>query len=56
MNEVPEYKEIHDKYMKEQKKIEEYQVQCKDEAFDLMKQYFMISGTRKERKWRGTQN
>lgn len=30
----------HDKYMKEQKKIEEYQVQCKDEAFDLMKQYF----------------
>lgn len=40
MNEVPEYKEIHDKYMKEQKKIEEYQVQCKDEAFDLMKQYF----------------
>ena len=26
--------------MKEQKKIEEYQVQCKDEAFDLMKQYF----------------
>ena len=21
-------------------KIEEYQVQCKDEAFDLMKQYF----------------
>ena len=40
MNEVPEYKEIHDKYMEEQKKIEEYQMQCKDEVFDLMKQYF----------------
>jgi hypothetical protein len=40
MRELPEYKEISDKYDEEQKRLEEYRRACKDEAFDMMKQYF----------------
>jgi hypothetical protein len=40
MHELPEYKEISDKYDKEQKRLEEYRNTCKDEAFDMLKRYF----------------
>ncbi|MBE5951549.1 MAG: hypothetical protein E7260_08145 [Lachnospiraceae bacterium] len=40
MDELPEYKEISDKYREEEKKLEEYRNSCKDEAFDMLKQYF----------------
>ncbi|MDD3138201.1 MAG: hypothetical protein PHX08_04425 [Lachnospiraceae bacterium] len=40
MNELPEYKDISDKYREEEKRLEEYRNSCKDEAFDMMKQYF----------------
>lgn len=40
MDELPEYKEISDKYCKEEKRMEEYGNSCKDEAFDMLKQYF----------------
>lgn len=37
---VPEYKEIWNKYIEEEKEIEKYRIKCKDKAFDLMKKYF----------------
>lgn len=40
MDELPEYKEISRKYFEEEKRLEEYRRFCKDEAFDLLKQYF----------------
>lgn len=40
MDELPEYKEISDKYREEEKRLGEYRSACKDEAFDMMKQYF----------------
>ena len=40
MDELPEYKEISDKYRAEDKRLEEYRNQCKDEAFELLKEYF----------------
>ena len=40
MNELPEYKEISEKYFGEEKRIEEYRRKCKDEAFDLLKEHF----------------
>lgn len=40
MEEVPEYKEIYDKYFDEEQKIEEYRRRCKDEAIDLLKEHF----------------
>lgn len=40
MDELPEYKDISDKYREEEKRLEEYRKSCKDEAFDMMKQYF----------------
>ena len=40
MDELPEYKEISDKYSAEDKRLEEYRNQCKDEAFELLKEYF----------------
>ena len=40
MDELPEYKEISDKYREEEKRLEKYRESCKDEAFDMLKQYF----------------
>lgn len=40
MDELPEYKEISDKYREEEKRLEEYRRKCKDEAIDMFKQYF----------------
>ena len=40
MDELPEYKEISDKYREEEKRLEEYRRKCKDEAIDMLKQYF----------------
>ena len=40
MDELPEYKEISDKYREEEKRLEEYRESCKDEAFDMLKQHF----------------
>ena len=40
MNELPEYKDISDRYNEEERKIEEYRNKCKDEAFDLLKEHF----------------
>ena len=40
MNELPEYKEISEKYDEEQRRLEEYRRSCKDEAFDMLKKYF----------------
>lgn len=40
MNELPEYKDISDRYDEEERKIEEYRNKCKDEAFDLLKEHF----------------
>lgn len=40
MDELPEYKEISDKYHEEEKRLEKYRNACKDEAFDMLKQYF----------------
>lgn len=45
MDELPEYKEISDKYREEEKRLEEYRRKCKDEAIDMLKQYFY--GSRK---------
>lgn len=40
MDELPEYKEISDKYHEEEKRLDEYRSACKDEAFDMLKKYF----------------
>lgn len=40
MNELPQYKEISDKYQEEERKLEKYREECKDEAFDLLKRHF----------------
>lgn len=40
MHELPEYKEISDKYREEEKRLEEYRRKRKDEAIDMLKQYF----------------
>jgi hypothetical protein len=40
MKELPEYKEISDKYFEEEKKIEDYRSKCKNEALDLLKEHF----------------
>lgn len=37
---APEYQEIWDKYCQEQRNIEIYRHECKDKAFDLMKEFF----------------
>jgi len=41
MDELPEYKEIYDLYYAEERKMEEYREQCRDEALDMLKEYFM---------------
>ena len=40
MSELPEYKEISEKYMDEEKKLEQYRIACKDEVMDLMREHF----------------
>ena len=40
MDELPEYKEIHDLHRAEERKLEEYREQCKNEALDMLKEYF----------------
>ena len=40
MSELPEYKEISDKYDVEERKLEKYRNESKDEALDLLKKYF----------------
>lgn len=40
MREIPEYAEIDVKYMDYEKKLEEYRMNCKDEAMDLLKEHF----------------
>ena len=40
MSELPEYKEISEKYMDEEKMLEQYRIACKDEVMDLMKEHF----------------
>lgn len=38
--ELPEFKDISDKYRKEGKRLEEYRAICKAEALDMLKKYF----------------
>ena len=40
MDEIPEYKEISDRYYHEERELEHYRNQCKDKAMDMMKEYF----------------
>jgi hypothetical protein len=40
MDELPEYKDIDDKYRHESEKLEQYRDNCKDEALDMLKKYF----------------
>lgn len=40
MSEMPEYKDISEKYLEEECKLQDYRSLCKDEAFDLLKEYF----------------
>ena len=40
MDELPEYKEIHDLHREEERKLEEYREQCKNEALDMLKEHF----------------
>ncbi len=40
MNELPEYKEIYERHYAEERKLEVYRAECKDEALDLLKEYF----------------
>lgn len=40
MDELPQYKEMSEKYFAEEKKLEEYRNKCKDDAIDLLKEHF----------------
>ena len=40
MGELPEYKEISDRYMEAEKELDAYRKNCKDEALDLLKEHF----------------
>jgi len=40
MDEIPEYKEIYEKHREEDEKLEKYREECKDEAIDMLKEYF----------------
>lgn len=42
MREVPEYAEIDRLYDEEERKLEKYREDCKNEVFDLMKEYFWV--------------
>ena len=40
MCELPEYKELCNRYDKEEKKLEQYREECKNKAFDLFSKWF----------------
>ena len=40
MDEVPEYKDIHDKYRAEQERLDEYRHKCWSEAMDMLKEWY----------------
>ncbi|MBR4983567.1 MAG: hypothetical protein IKY94_13570 [Lachnospiraceae bacterium] len=40
MDELPEYKDIFEKHRAEERKLEAYREKCKNEAFDMLKEYF----------------
>lgn len=40
MDEVPEYKEIYEKYFEAEKERDRYMEECKDKAMDMLKEYF----------------
>lgn len=40
MDELPEYKTIHDNYWEAQRGLERYRSECKDEALELLKEYW----------------
>ena len=40
MNELPEYKEISEKYHAEELELDTYRLRCKNEAMDLLKEHF----------------
>ena len=40
MDELPEYKELYGEYRIEERKLEKYREQCKNEAFDMLKEHF----------------
>lgn len=40
MDELPEYKELCEKYMEAKYEISKYREECKDNAFELLKEYF----------------
>ena len=40
LHDVDEYKDIAEKYMKEARKIDQYRMECKDEAFQMFSQWF----------------
>lgn len=40
LNAVPEYRDFCKKYADESKRIDAYRERCKDEAFDMLKEYF----------------
>ena len=40
MDELPQYKEISEKYFAEEKRLGEYRNKCKDDAIDLLKEHF----------------
>lgn len=40
MDEIPEYKEIYEKHREEDEKLEKYREECKDEAIDMLKEYY----------------
>lgn len=42
MDELPEYKEIHNLHSAEECKLEEYREQCKNEAMDMLKEFFSL--------------
>ena len=40
LGEVPEYKEIEDRYFEESRKLDQYRDECKDRAIDMFKEWF----------------
>ena len=40
MSEIPYYRELDEKFMEEEVKLDKYREACKDEVMDLMKRYF----------------
>lgn len=40
MDELPEYRDIYEKYRAEGYKLDEYREKCKNEALDMLKEYF----------------